>query len=83
MKTNQRPRLAAVAQAPGQQFGVSREDIARRAYDLFLERGSLDGHDLDDWLAAERELAARAPAARPARRASDSLRVTTRSLTAP
>jgi hypothetical protein len=32
------------------------EAIARRAYELFLERGSQHGHDLDDWLRAEREL---------------------------
>jgi hypothetical protein len=32
------------------------EAIARRAYELFLERGSQHGYDLDDWLRAEREL---------------------------
>jgi hypothetical protein len=32
------------------------EAIARRAYELFLERGGEDGHDVDDWLQAEREL---------------------------
>jgi DUF2934 family protein len=31
-------------------------DIARRAYDLFLARGRKHGHDLEDWLQAEREL---------------------------
>jgi Protein of unknown function (DUF2934) len=30
--------------------------IARRAYELFLERGGEHGHDWEDWLAAEREL---------------------------
>jgi HSP20 family protein len=30
--------------------------IARRAYDIFTSNGSLFGHDLDDWLRAEREL---------------------------
>jgi hypothetical protein len=39
------------------------EAIARRAYELFLARGAEHGHDLDDWLQAERELA---EAARPA-----------------
>ena len=33
------------------------EAIARRAYELFLARGEQHGHDLDDWLRAERELA--------------------------
>ncbi len=31
-------------------------EIARRAYDLYLARGREDGHDLEDWLQAEREL---------------------------
>jgi hypothetical protein len=33
-----------------------REAIATRAYELFLERGATDGHDLADWIAAEHEL---------------------------
>jgi hypothetical protein len=32
------------------------EQIAQRAFGLYLERGGEDGHDLEDWLAAEREL---------------------------
>ena len=36
--------------------GVTEQDIARRAYDLYLARGHEHGHDLDDWLQAEREL---------------------------
>jgi hypothetical protein len=31
-------------------------EIARRAYDLYLARGREDGHDVEDWLQAEREL---------------------------
>jgi DUF2934 family protein len=31
-------------------------DIARRAFAIFCERGCQHGHDLDDWLQAEREL---------------------------
>jgi Protein of unknown function (DUF2934) len=34
----------------------SHEDIARRAYQLYEERGGEHGHDLDDWFQAEREL---------------------------
>lgn len=30
--------------------------VARRAYELYLERGAETGHDLDDWLKAEAEL---------------------------
>ena len=32
------------------------EQIARRAYELYLNRGQTPGHDLEDWLQAEREL---------------------------
>ena len=32
------------------------EDIRRRAYEIYLERGSEPGRELDDWLQAEREL---------------------------
>jgi len=31
-------------------------DIARRAYELYVQRGGEHGHDVDDWLRAEREL---------------------------
>ncbi len=34
------------------------DDIARRAYLRFLDRGRVHGHDMDDWFAAERELQA-------------------------
>jgi hypothetical protein len=32
------------------------EEVRRRAYEIYLERGEQPGHDLDDWLQAEREL---------------------------
>ncbi len=32
------------------------EEIARRAYEIYVARGSGDGHDLEDWFQAEREL---------------------------
>lgn len=35
---------------------VTGSDVAYRAYELYLERGCEHGHDLDDWLQAEREL---------------------------
>ena len=34
----------------------SHEEIARRAYQLYEERGGGHGHDQDDWFQAEREL---------------------------
>jgi hypothetical protein len=35
---------------------TDRERVAQRAYELYLERGAGQGHDLDDWLSAEREV---------------------------
>ena len=32
------------------------EEIRRRAYELYLERGQQPGRDLEDWFQAEREL---------------------------
>jgi hypothetical protein len=35
------------------------EEIKRRAYEIYLERGEQPGRELDDWLQAEREPARR------------------------
>lgn len=32
------------------------EQIALRAYEIYLERGGTSGHELEDWTRAEREL---------------------------
>jgi hypothetical protein len=32
------------------------DEIRRRAYEIYLERGEQPGRDMDDWLQAEREL---------------------------
>ncbi len=32
------------------------QEIAARAYQIYLERGRVNGHDMDDWLQAEYEL---------------------------
>jgi Protein of unknown function (DUF2934) len=34
------------------------EEITRRAYGLYLGRGGDHGHDVDDWVKAEKELGA-------------------------
>ena len=50
--------------------GALRGDlIARRAYELYEERGREDGHDWDDWFRAERETQHLQPAS-PAERAA-------------
>jgi hypothetical protein len=36
--------------------GPSQDEIERRAYQIFLERGGIDGHAEEDWLQAEYEL---------------------------
>jgi hypothetical protein len=36
--------------------GPSQDEIERRAYQIFLERGGTDGHAQEDWLQAEYEL---------------------------
>jgi hypothetical protein len=48
-------------QQPGLHLRVpSGDDIARRAYEFYEQRGRQHGQDRDDWLAAERELRQRA-----------------------
>jgi hypothetical protein len=36
--------------------GPNENDIARRAFERYCERGCEDGHHVEDWLEAEREL---------------------------
>jgi len=43
-----------VAAAPNSE--PTHEEIAARAYELYLARGSLDGYSEEDWLLAEAEL---------------------------
>jgi hypothetical protein len=38
---------------------VEREKIAQRAYQIYEKRGKTPGSDFDDWLQAEKELAAK------------------------
>jgi hypothetical protein len=35
------------------------EQVRRRAYELYEQRGREDGHELDDWLQAESEVVQR------------------------
>ena len=35
----------------------TQEEIALRAYHIFLERGGMPGNELEDWIEAERQLA--------------------------
>jgi hypothetical protein len=51
MPSVESPTVGAIGSA-----GVTENDIARRAFELYCDRGREDGHDVDDWLNAEREL---------------------------
>jgi hypothetical protein len=50
----------ATARNRGDAGRPTQEAIAERAYQLFLQRGSVSGHEVDDWLQAEAELTAAA-----------------------
>ena len=39
-----------------QSIRPSSADVARRAFELYCQRGCRDGYDVQDWLQAEREL---------------------------
>ena len=56
------------------EIGPTREQIERRAYEIYLARGGQHGHDLADWIMAEHELKtiAKLAAAKPARAPRDS-----------
>ena len=36
--------------------GMREELVAKRAYERYAARGYVDGHDVEDWLAAEAEV---------------------------
>ena len=37
-------------------ISANHDEIRRRAYEIYVERGALPGQDLEDWLQAEREI---------------------------
>jgi len=60
-KSSSKPEAVAVAadrptKKSQQPTTLADGDVARRAYDLFQARGGEHGHDIEDWLQAEREL---------------------------
>ena len=62
----QKPPFAVVASGPGHGSAepASEEHIRQAAYALYEARGRADGHDLDDWLRAEAQIAASTSGAR-------------------
>lgn len=61
MATERAPRKRAnsnVIRMPGSD-AARQEEIAQRAYEIFLSRGADHGRDFEDWLQAEREVSER------------------------
>ena len=54
--SQQVPESSTRNSATSNRHGPTHEQIARRAYELFLSRGANHGHHEDDWFQAEREL---------------------------
>jgi DUF2934 family protein len=48
-------RLTTTNQTTGSASDLQ-EQVRRRAYELYEERGKVNGHDLADWLQAESEV---------------------------
>jgi hypothetical protein len=56
-------KTATASKPAAEPVRPSNEAIARRAYELFLQRGSDSGYEVEDWLQAEAELTAAAATA--------------------
>jgi hypothetical protein len=52
-----------MAQAATSSTQVSREHVAKRAYEKWLKRGCTHGNDMQDWIEAEKEVIAEMRAA--------------------
>ncbi len=50
-----RPSITPKSDEPSVLIPIEQQ-IRQRAYGLYERRGRTDGHDLDDWLQAEREI---------------------------
>jgi hypothetical protein len=67
-----RGRYLEVPAKPDALPAVTHEQIAQRAYELYLARGGGQGDAIGDWLAAERELLSGTRVLSPLTRHSDS-----------
>jgi hypothetical protein len=47
-----------LGQPVGSTLKIPQEKIAQRAYEKWVKRGRMHGHDLQDWMEAESELRA-------------------------
>ncbi len=56
--TRQRAPLPATQKVERKQPTLTENDLRRRAYEIYLQRGPNSGDEIGDWLQAERELKA-------------------------
>ena len=60
MSTHKKPHKLDVLDDKSDQtvtsYEPTLEQIRARAYDFYVQRGRMDGFDLEDWLRAEKEL---------------------------
>ena len=56
--TQQQPSIPATQEFEPKRPTITEEDVRRRAYQIYLERGQYPGDEADDWLRAKRELLA-------------------------
>ena len=55
-RTTKMPTLLRTTHQTTKSTGELQEQIRRRAYELYEQRGRDDGHETDDWLQAESEV---------------------------
>ena len=56
MDSNELPPKRSIGKAHRARREPTSDEIAERAYQIHMEHGGLHGHDVEDWLQAEREL---------------------------
>jgi DUF2934 family protein len=56
LPTDDEPTQADATRNESRPAGAARDDIAHRAYKRYEERGREPGHEMEDWLQAEREI---------------------------
>ena len=57
MSKTAKSSASALKKERAAKLAPTQEDIARRAYEIYLARGAAPGHELEDWARAEQELA--------------------------
>ena len=57
MSKTAKSSASALQKERAAKLAPTQEEIARRAYEIYLERGAAPGLELEDWARAEQELA--------------------------